>query len=89
VILNRNCKIIDSIIVDKNNKNFGYGSILIKYITNYIKHNGFLLCEKKNINFYKKHGWIIDNTINIINKNINNNLYKMVYNFSSKYVNYI
>lgn len=89
VILNRNCKIIDSIIVDKNNKNFGYGSILIKYITNYIKHNGFLLCEKKNINFYKKYGWTIDNTINVINKNIDNNLYKMIYNFSLKCVKYL
>ena len=88
VILNRNCKIIDSIIVDKKNKNFGYGSILINYISKYIKNNVFLLCEKKNINFYKKNGWILNNKIKINNKKININLNKMIYNFNLKNIIY-
>jgi len=83
VIMNRNCKIIDSIIIDKTNRGFGYGGELIKYITKYIKSQGFLLCEKHNINYYKKYGWIIDSTLQVFNKNIKQNLYKMKFKLTN------
>ena len=63
--MNRNCKIIDSIIIDKLNRGFGYGGELIRYITKFIESRGFLLCEKHNINYYKKYGWKIDTNLKI------------------------
>ena len=34
----------------------------------------------KNISFYKKYGWLKNNNINVKNKIIENNLFKMIYN---------
>ena len=80
LILKRNCNIVDSIIVNEKYRGMGYGGYLINFINNKIEDNGFLLCEKHNISYYKKYGWKKDNNIKIFNKKIKDNLYFMKYN---------
>uniref|UniRef100_A0A6C0AXA2 N-acetyltransferase domain-containing protein n=1 Tax=viral metagenome TaxID=1070528 RepID=A0A6C0AXA2_9ZZZZ len=79
LIMKKNCNIVDSIIIDQNYKSKGYGGKLIQYITNYIQYSGFLLCEEKNISFYEKYGWLQNNNLEIIGKDVRDNLYKMSY----------
>lgn len=89
-ILNRNCMILDSLIVDEKYRCSGFGSIIMKYVmNNIIKDNGFLLCENKNKNFYKKYGWIENNKIKVENKFIKNDLIKMTFNNYLNNVTYL
>jgi hypothetical protein len=54
LIMNRNCKILDSVIIDEKYRGFGFGNIIINYVmSNIIKENGFLLCDKKILVFIK------------------------------------
>jgi len=89
VILKRSCSIIDSLIIDEKYRSCGFGSVIMKHImNNIIKDNGFLLCENKNMEFYRKYGWIENNTIDVENKYVENNLIKMTFNNSFKSVIY-
>tara|TARA_Y100000389_G_C17391276_1_gene480015 strand:- start:679 stop:1089 length:411 start_codon:yes stop_codon:yes gene_type:complete len=79
LIMKRNCNIIDSIIINEDYRLKGYGGKLIRHITNYIQQDGFLLCEKKNISFYEKYDWCVDNNLKIIDKDVRDDLYSMSY----------
>ena len=82
--------ILDSLIVDEKYRCSGFGSIIMKYVmNNIIKDNGFLLCENKNKNFYKKYGWIENNKIKVENKFIKNDLIKMTFNNYLNNVTYL
>ena len=64
---------LDTLITSKKLRNKGYGQLLLAYNNYIIKKNklhGFLLCRKKNINFYRKMGWklIAKNKYKILNK---------------------
>ena len=88
IILKRSCNIIDGVIIHNNFRGYGFGGKILEYANNIIKENGFLLCEHKNIYFYKKYGWNINNDITIINKEYSDNLSKMIFNNLSSNVNY-
>ena len=78
----------DYLIIHNNFRGYGFGGKILEYANNIIKENGFLLCEHKNIYFYKKYGWNINNDITIINKEYSDNLSKMIFNNLSSNVNY-
>jgi len=89
LIMERNCKIIDGIIIDENYRGKGYGGILLKNIIEKIRNNGFLLCEEQNVKYYEKYDWIMDNSLKIVNKEIKKGLYKMKYKLDEiSYINY-
>ena len=52
--------LFDTLVIDKNNRKKGLGSILM-VLNNIIIENynlpPFLVCEKKTINFYKQNKW--------------------------------
>lgn len=75
---------LDTLITSKKIRNRGYGQLLLAYNNFIIKQNrltGFLLCKKKNIDFYRKMGWklISKNKFRILNKKIKN-LYGLIFN---------
>lgn len=75
--------ILDTIIVNKNFRGNGFGK---KIVSNLIKNENnpiFLLCENKNINFYSKIGFKINNEIEIIDRKKNKNLNIMNINNST------
>ena len=79
---------LDTIIISKKFINKGYGKILLQFnnfLINKFNFLGFLLCEKKNIKFYKKFGW---NSLNSKDFSIQNkdsrNLCAMSFNTSKK-----
>ena len=78
--MKKNYNIVDSIIIDKTYRGRGFGYKLVQSILKFIINNGFLLCEKHNIKFYEKFGWIEDNHIKIVGKDCKDNLCKMKYN---------
>jgi dTDP-4-amino-4,6-dideoxygalactose transaminase len=89
LIMVRNCKILDSVIVDEKYRGCGFGNVLMNYVmSNVMEENGFLLCEMKNITFYGKYGWLQNDDINVANKTIDNELHKMVYNINVDTVTY-
>lgn len=52
--------LFDTLVIDKNNRKKGLGSILMMFNNIIIEnHNlpSFLVCEKKTINFYKQNKW--------------------------------
>ena len=58
----KNIYIFDSMIVEKKFRNKGFGGLINdinKLILKKYKIPGFLICNKKNIQFYKKNGWSI------------------------------
>ncbi len=75
---------LDTIIVSKKFINKGYGKILLQFdnfLINKFNFLGFLLCEKKNIEFYKKFGWttLSSRNFSLQNKDTGN-LFAMIYN---------
>ncbi len=79
LVMKRNCNIVDSIIIQEEFRGLGIGKNLIKRINNFIKKEGFLLSEKKNVKFYQKLNWEVDNTLMIFNKDVKKDLIKMKY----------
>lgn len=89
VIMIKNCIILDSVIIDEKYRGCGFGNVLMNHVmSNFIKEDGFLLCEEKNITFYEKYGWIKNDDIIVENKIIDNNLHKMVCNNISNIIKY-
>ena len=64
--------ILDTIIVDREYRNKGFGKKIVNSLVSNIKKPIFLLCKEKNIPFYSKLGFSINNKINFIDKDINN-----------------
>ena len=75
---------LDTLITSQKLRNRGYGQLLLGFNNFIIKQNkliGFLVCKKKNINFYRKTGWklLSKNKFKIVNKKTKN-LYGLIFN---------
>lgn len=89
LVLCRNCYILDSVIIDENIRGLGFGRIMMNSVMgNVIMDNGFLLCEKKNVDFYKRFGWLKNDIIEVKDKLIDNSLQKMTYHNKTNIVAY-
>jgi len=60
---------IDTILIDKDYRGYGYGGKLMKWIMEE-ESKKLLLCKNENIGFYEKYGFIIQNRIHFIDKDI-------------------
>lgn len=87
LIMKRSCHIVDSFIVDAKYRGCGFGRGLMGHVMNIID-TGFLLCETKNILFYEKLGWNLDNTVVVKNKQFSPELHKMTFNKNYQGVSY-
>ena len=77
--------IFDSLVVCKKYRNKGLGkfiSIASLFFLNKFKLKSFLLCKKKNLQFYKSIGWKFYKDLRIKLTNHSSNNLKMFYNFS-------
>ena len=81
---------LDTLIVDKNQRQKKFGSILMNLNTLLIQNSklhGMLLCRKSALNFYKKFGWKISNNKKIKLEDKNTDLVKLFFNKKSNIEN--
>ena len=74
---------LDTLIVDKNQRQKKFGSILMNLNTLLMQNSklhGMLFCRKSALNFYKKFGWKISNNKKIKLEDKNTDLVKLFFN---------
>lgn len=79
--------IFDSLIVKKKFRKFGLGKTLLLISNTLLQVNkcpGFLLCDHKNLNFYKKFYWILENKIIVENHKHSKN--QMIFNIKKNII---
>ena len=63
--------ILDSILVKEKYRNNGFGKKIVTMLMDGIEDEIYLLCERKNILFYEKVGFKINNNTTFLDKDIN------------------